>query len=113
MTNCHHDPVMLRGYACDCLQVRIHDCLAHNPTETLSNTPTVASLLAATVYQPDKCLTDPIAKTLAHNAASSAGLKSPAAQDCAAEKFVASLRANPIPSKAQAQLDAAIKACRQ
>ena len=113
MANCSHDTVMLRGYACDCLQVRIHDYLAHHPAETLSNTPAAASLLAGTAYQPDKCITDPIASRLAHDLGVSAGLKSPAARDCAAAKFVAALHANPVPAQAKAELDAAFKACRQ
>jgi len=113
MGNCLHDTVMLRGYACDCLQVRIHDYLAHRPAETLSNPPTAASLLAGTAYQPDKCITDPIASRLAHDLGVSAGLKSPAARDCAATKFVAALHANPVPAQAKAELDAAFKACRQ
>ena len=111
--NCLHDPVMLRGYACDCLQLRIHDYLAQHPAETLSNTPTAAGLLAGTAYQPDKCITDPIASRLAHDLGFSVGLKSPAAQDCAAAKFVAALHANTVPSKAKAELDAAFKACKQ
>ena len=112
MAICGKDPVMLRGYACDCIQLSIHDYLAHHAAETLSNPPTAASLLAGRVFQPEKCITDPPAKTLAHNQAVAAGLKLPAAQNCASEKFVAALHANPIPSQAQAQLSSAIKACR-
>ena len=112
MASCHQDRVMLRGYACDCIQLSIHDYLAHHAAETLSNPPTAASLLAGRAFQPEKCITDPPAKTLAHNEAFAAGLKQPAAQDCASEKFVAALHANPIPSQAQAQLSSAIKACR-
>ena len=113
MATCSHDTVMLRGYACDCLQLRIHDYLAQHPAETLSNTPTAPSLLAGTAYQPEKCITDPIASRLAHDLGVSVGLKSPAAQDCAAAKFVTALHANPVPSKAKAELDAAFKACKQ
>ena len=61
----------------------------------------------------DKCINDAMAKMLAHDAAGSAGLRLPAAQDCVRQKFVASLHANPVPSQAQAELDTAIKACRQ
>jgi hypothetical protein len=111
--NCLHDTVMLRGYACDCLQLRIHDYLAQHPSETLSGPPTAASLLAGTAYEPAKCITDPIASRLAHDLGVSMGLKSSAAQDCAAAKFVAALHANPVPNKAKAEFDAAFKACKQ
>ena len=111
--SCAHDPAMLRAYTCTCLQVRIHDYLAQHPAVMVSGTPTAASLLAGTAYEPEKCINDSIAKTLARETANSAGLKSPAALDCAGQKFVTALHANPIPSKAQAQLDAAIKACKQ
>ena len=111
-SSCSHDPAMGRVYSCNCLQLRIHDYLAQHPSEMLSGTPTAAGLLNRKDYQPETCITDSIAKTLARETANSAGLKSPAALNCAAEKFAASLHANPIPSKAQAELDAAIKACR-
>jgi hypothetical protein len=111
--SCSHDTVMGRAYSCTCLQTRIHDYLAQHPAELVNGTPTAASLLGGTAYQPDTCINDSIAKTVAREAANSAGLKSPAKLDCAAEKFVAALHANPIPSKAQAELDGAIKACRQ
>jgi len=113
VASCAHDPAMLRAYTCTCLQLRIHDYLAQHPAVMVSGTPTATSLLAGTAYEPEKCINDSIAKTLARETANSAGLKSPAALDCAAQKFVTALHANPIPSKAQAQLDAAIKACRQ
>jgi len=109
--DCGHDPVMSRAYICTCLQTQIHDYLVNHPTETL-NTPTVASLLARKDYQAEICINDPPAKTVAREAASSAGLKSVAVLNCAGEKFVAALHANPIPSRAQTQLDSAIKACR-
>ena len=112
LASCSHDPAMGRVYRCTCLQLRIHDYLAQHPVEMSSGTPTAASLLAGTEYQPEQCLTDSIAKTLARETANAAGLKSPAALDCAGQKFVAALHANPIPSRAQAELDAAIKACR-
>jgi len=113
LTTCSHDPVMGRAYSCTCLQTKIHDYLAKHPAELVSGTPTAASLLAITTYRPEDCINDGIAKTVARETANSAGLKSPAKLDCAAEKFVAALHANPIPSKAQAELDTAIKACRQ
>jgi hypothetical protein len=112
LASCSHDPAMGRAYRCTCLQVSIHDYLAQHPAELLSGTATASRLLAAASYQPDKCITDAIAKTLARETANSAGLKSPAALDCAGDKFVASLHAKPIPSQAQQELDAAIKACR-
>jgi hypothetical protein len=112
LTSCSHDPVMGRAYSCTCLQTRIHDYLAQHPAELVSGTPTAASLLAITAYRPEDCINDGVAKTVARETANSAGLKSPAKLDCAAEKFVAALHANPIPSKAQAELDGAIKACR-
>jgi hypothetical protein len=111
--SCSHDPAMGRVYSCNCLQVKIHDYLAQHPAEILSATPTAASLLGGTAYQPETCINDPVARTLARETASSAGFKSPAALNCAAEKFVAALHANPVPSKAQAELDGAIKACKQ
>jgi hypothetical protein len=112
-SSCSHDPVMGRAYSCTCLQTKIHDYLAQHPAELVSGTPTAASLLAITAYRPEDCINDGVAKTVARETANSAGLKSPAKLDCAAEKFVAALHANPIPSKAQAELDGAIKACRQ
>jgi len=113
LASCAHDPAMGRVYTCTCLQIKIHDYLAQHRAEILSATPTAASLLAETAYQPENCLNDPVAKTLALETASSAGMKSHAALNCAAEKFVAALHANPTPSRAQAELDGAIKACRQ
>ena len=112
LTSCSHDPAMGRAYRCTCLQLSIHDYLAQHPAEISSGAPTAASLLAETAYQPDKCINDPIAKTLARETANSAGLKSAAGLDCAAEKFVAALHAKPIPSQAQQELDTAIRACR-
>jgi len=103
---------MGRAYSCTCLQTKIHDYLAQHPAELVSGTPTAASLLAITAYRPEDCINDGVAKTVARETANSAGLKSPAKLDCAAAKFVAALHANPIPSKAQAELDGAIKACR-
>ena len=111
-SSCSHDPAMGRVYSCNCLQLRIHDYLAQHPAELVSGTPTAAGLLAITAYRPEDCINDGVAKTVARETANSAGLKSPAKLDCAAEKFVSALHANPIPSKAQAELDAAIKACR-
>ncbi len=113
LTYCHSNNAMQRGYDCACLQVKVYDYRIKHPAETLKGTPTLASLFNGTVLQPEKCITDAIAKRLAHDAGYSAGLKLPAAQDCAAEKFVASLHANPVPAQAQAELDAAFKACRR
>lgn len=114
LSYCHNnDRAMGRGYDCACLQVNLYHYRINHPAETLKGTPTLASLFNGKELQPEKCITDAIARRLAHDAAYSAGLKLPPAQDCAAEKFVASLHANPIPSQAQAQLDAAFKACRQ
>ena len=113
LTYCHSNNAMQRGYDCACLQVKVYDYRIKHPAETLRGTPTLANLFDGTVLQPEKCITDPIARRLAHDAAYSAGLRLPAAQDCAAEKFVASLHANPVPSQAQAELDAAFKACRR
>jgi len=111
-TSCAHDEVMGRAYMCNCLQLKIHDYLAQHAAELLSGTLTAASLLGQTAYQPENCLNELVAKTLARETANSAGLKSRAALDCAGDKFVASLHANPVPSRAKEQLDAAIKACR-
>ena len=111
LSSCAHEPVMGRVYTCTCLQIRIHDYLAHHPAELVNGTPT--TLFGSTAYQPETCLNDPVARTVALETANSAGLKSRPKLDCAAEKFVAALHANPVPSKAQAELDSAIKACRQ
>jgi len=110
---CQSKRPMARGYNCACLQAKIYDYRIAHPTDTLKGTPTLASFFDGKEFQCDKCINDSMAKMLAHDAAGSAGLRLPAAQDCAAEKFVASLHANPIPSQAQAELDGAIKACRQ
>ena len=110
LASCSHDPVMGRAYSCTCLQTRIHDYLAHHPAELVNGTPT--TLLGSTAYQPETCLNDLVARTVARETANSAGLKSSGALNCAAEKFVAALHANPVPSKAQAELDASIKPCR-
>ena len=112
LASCAHDPAMGRAYICTCLQTSMHDYLVKHPAELSSGTLTAASLLGSAAYQPETCLNDNIAKTVAREQASSAGLKSPAALNCAAEKFVAALHANPTPSKAQAELDGAIKMCR-
>ena len=109
--DCGRDTVMSRAYSCNCLATQIHDYLTHHPTETL-NTPTVASLLARKDYQAETCINDPPARTVARETASSAGFRSVAVLDCAGAKFVAALHANPVPSQAKAELDAAIKACR-
>jgi len=113
LSYCHNDRAMGRGYDCACLQVKLYDYRIKHPAETLRATPTLTSLFNGTVLQPEKCITDAIARRLAHDAAFAAGLRLPAAQDCAAEKFVASLHSNPVPAQAQAELDAAFKACRR
>ena len=113
LTYCHSNNAMQRGYDCACLQMKVYDYRIKHPADTLRGTPTLASLFSGTVLEPEKCITDGIAKRLAHDSGPSAGLRLPAAQDCAAEKFVASLHANPVPAQAQAELDAAFKACRR
>ena len=110
---CQSKRPMARGYNCACLQAKIYDYRIGHPAETLKGTPTLASFFDGKEFQCDKCINDSMAKMLAHDAAGSAGLRLPAAQDCVGEKFVTSLHANPIPSQAQAELDNAIKACRR
>jgi hypothetical protein len=104
---------MARGYNCACLQTKIYDYRIAHPADTLNGTPTLANFFDGKEFQCDKCINDSMAKMLAHDAAGTAGLRLPAAQDCVAQKFVASLHENPIPSQAQAELDGAIRACRQ
>jgi len=110
---CQNNRPMARGYNCACLQAKIYDYRIAHPGETLQGTPTLASFFDGKEFQCDKCINDSMAKILAHDAAGSAGLRLPAAQDCVAQKFVASLHANPIPSHAQAELESSIRACRQ
>jgi hypothetical protein len=110
---CHNDLVMGRGYDCACLQVKIYDYRVKHPAETLKGTPTLASFFDGKLFQCDKCINAYLAKDLARNAAYRAGLKTPAARDCAAEKFVSALQANPMPSRAQEELNTAIKECKQ
>ena len=109
---CQSNRAMARGYNCACLQAKIYDYRVAHPAETLNGSPRLASFFDGKEFQCDKCINDSMAKMLAHDAAGSAGLRLPAAQNCVAEKFAASLHANPIPSQAQAELDSAIKACR-
>jgi hypothetical protein len=110
---CQSKRPMARGYNCACLQAKIYDYRIAHPADTLKGEPTLASFFDGKEFQCDKCINDAMARMLAHDAAGSAGLRLPAAQDCAADKFVAALHANSIPSQAQAELDTAIKACRQ
>ncbi|HEY6244242.1 MAG TPA: hypothetical protein VIX17_09860 [Pyrinomonadaceae bacterium] len=110
---CQSKRPMARGYNCACLQAKIYDYRIAHPADTLRGIPTLASFFDAKEFQCDKCINDSMAKMLAHDAAGTAGLRLPAAQDCVAQKFVASLHENPIPSQAQAELDGAIRACRQ
>ena len=113
LTYCQSNRAMARGYNCPCLQAKIYDYRVAHSAETLRGTPTLASFFDGKEFQCDKCINDAMAKMLAHDAAGSAGLRLPAAQDCVGQKFVALLHANPIPSQAQLELDTAIKACRQ
>jgi len=111
--SCHNNRAMNAGYNCICLQVKIYDYRIAHPADTLSGTPTLANLLDGKLPEADKCLNDSMAKMRARDEARSAGLRQPAAAECVAEKFVTLLHAKPIPSQAQSELDAAIKACRQ
>ena len=87
-------------------------CLRRHPAETLKGTPALASFFDGKEFACDQCINANRAKYFARDQAKSHGLQTPAAQDCAAEKFVSLLRANPIPSQAKAEVDSAIKACR-
>jgi len=109
---CHNNRVMSRGFDCACLQVKIYEYRIAHPADTLNGTPTLASFFDGKLFQCDKCVDAYLGKDLARNEANSAGLKTRAAQDCAAERFMAALHANPIPSQARVALDGAIKACR-
>jgi hypothetical protein len=109
---CHNNRVMGRGFDCACIQVKIYEYRIAHPADTLRGIPTLASFFDGQLFQCDKCINAYLAKDLARNEANAAGLRTRAAQDCAAEKFVAALNADPIPSKARESLDGAIKACR-
>jgi hypothetical protein len=109
---CHNNNVIGRGFDCACLQVKIYEYRIAHPADTLQGTPALASFFDGKLFDCDKCVNAYLAKDLARNEANRAGLKTSAAQDCAAEKFVAALHANPIPSRTQEALAGAIKACR-
>jgi hypothetical protein len=110
---CQNNRAMSKGYNCACLQVKIYDYRIAHPAETLRGTPTLASFFEGKQIECDKCINASMAKYFARDEAKVAGLRTPGAQDCAAEKFVTLLRADPLPSHAKEELDAAIKACRQ
>ena len=112
LASCNNDRAMRSAYGCACLQVKIYDYRIKHPAETSAGTPTLASLFNGKELQPETCLTDATARRLAHEAGPAAGLRTAAAQDCAADKFVAAIHASPVPGHAQAQLDAAYKACK-
>jgi len=112
LTFCQNDRAMSQGYDCGCLQVKIYDYRVAHPAETLKGTPTLASFFDGKQFECDKCINGNKAKYFARDQAKIAGLRTPAAQDCVAEKFVSLLRANPIPLRAKEALDSAIRACR-
>jgi len=112
LTFCQIDRAMSQGYDCACLQVKIYDYRVAHPAETLKGMPTLASFFDGKQFECDKCINANKAKYYARDQAKIAGLRTPAAQDCAAEKFVSLLRASPIPSRAKEAVDSAIKACR-
>lgn len=112
LTFCQHDRAMSQGYNCACLQVKIYDYRVAHPAETLKGTPALASFFDGKEFECDKCINGSKAQYFARDQAKIAGLRTPAAQDCAAEKFASLLRAKPIPSLAKEEVDSAIKACR-
>src|SRR6478672_4415292 len=101
LTFCQSDRAMSQGYDCGCLQVKIYDYRVAHPAETLKGTPALASFFDGKEFQCDKCINNYKAKTFAHDQAKIAGLRTPAAEDCAAEKFVSLLHASPNPSRAK------------
>lgn len=103
---------MSQGYDCGCLQVKIYDYRVAHPTETLKGTPTLASFFDGKEFECDKCINGNKAKYFARDQAKIAGLRTPAAEDCVAEKFVSLLHANPLPLRAKEEVDSAIRACR-
>lgn len=113
LTYCQNNRAISQGYNCACLQVKIYDYRVSHPAETLRGTPTLASFFDGKQFECDKCINASMAKYFARDQAKIAGLKTPAAQNCAAEKFVSLLHSNPIPSHAKEELDSAIKECRQ
>lgn len=109
---CQKERAMSQGYDCGCLQVKIYDYRVAHPAETLKGTPTLASFFDGKQFDCDKCINANKAKYFARDQAKIAGLRTPAQQDCAAEKFVSLLHASPIPSRAKEAVDSAIRACR-
>ena len=112
LTLCQNDRAMSQGYDCGCLQVKIYDYRVAHPAETLKGTPALASFFDGKQFECDKCINGNKAKYFARDQAKIAGLRTPAAQDCAAEKFVSLLHASPFPSRAKEAVDSAIRACR-
>jgi hypothetical protein len=112
LTFCQNDRAMSQEYDCACLQVKIYDYRVAHPAETLKGTPALASFFDGKQFECDKCINTNKAKYYARDQAKIAGLRTPAQQDCAAEKFVALLHASPIPSRAKEAVEAAIRACR-
>lgn len=112
LTFCQNNRAMSQGYDCGCLQVKIYDYRVAHAVETLKGIPALASFFDGKQFECDKCINGNRAKYFARDEAKIAGLQTPAAQDCVAEKFVSSLRASPIPSRAKEAVDSAIKACR-
>lgn len=109
---CRATRALLVSYDCVCIQTQIYSYRVAHPDDTLRSVPPLATFFDGKFINSAKCMTDAPAKTEARNRAVSAGLKLPAQQDCVADKFIALLHANPVPSLAQTQLDSAIKACR-
>lgn len=109
---CQSERAISQGYDCACLQAKIYDYRVAHPAETLKGTPTLASFFDGKEFECEKCINGNKAKYFARDQAKIAGLRTPAAQDCAAEKFVSLLHANPIPSRAKEEVDSAIRACR-
>lgn len=112
LTFCRNDRAMSQGYDCACLQVKIYDYRVAHPAETLKGTPTLATFFDGKEFECDKCINANKAKLFARDQAKIAGLRTPAQQDCAAEKFVSLLHVNPVPLRAKESVEAAIKACR-
>jgi len=112
LTFCQSERAMSQGYDCACLQVKIYDYRVAHPAETLKGTPLLASFFDGKLFECDKCINANKAKYFARDQAKIAGLRTPAQQDCAAEKFVSLLHASPIPSRAKEAVDSAIRACR-
>lgn len=112
LTFCQNDRAMSQSYDCGCLQVKIYDYRVAHAAETLKGAPTLASFFDGKEFECDKCINANKAKYFARDQAKIAGLRTPASQDCAAEKFVSLLRAGPIPSRAKEEVDSAIRACK-